>query len=199
MLVGLSLRAARGGVVTVIGPNGAGKSTLLNALMGVLPARGRIAYDGHDLGAESLEERRAYAEAFRQHRCLVPADGFYEWTGDRKSRRPFWFHPPDPQPCPFAGLAARARLRDEAGAVPPFTILTTYSSLISARPSLPATTPSRSKPTRSQARSISFRRCEMKMTAMPSCFSPRMTSSNFSVSCNGRLDVGSSRMMSRAP
>ncbi|HQY27771.1 MAG TPA: ABC transporter ATP-binding protein [Burkholderiaceae bacterium] len=59
VLVGLSLRAARGGVVTVIGPNGAGKSTLLNALMGVLPARGRIAYDGHDLGAESLEERVA--------------------------------------------------------------------------------------------------------------------------------------------
>ena len=38
----LSLRAAQGSVVTVIGPNGAGKSTLLNALMGVLPAHGRI-------------------------------------------------------------------------------------------------------------------------------------------------------------
>jgi branched-chain amino acid transport system ATP-binding protein len=39
-------------VVTVIGPNGAGKSTTLNALMGVLPARGRIVvFDGQDLPA----------------------------------------------------------------------------------------------------------------------------------------------------
>ena len=57
VLHGLDLRAARGSVVTVIGPNGAGKSTLLNALMGVLPARGRIDYDGRPLGLSSLEER----------------------------------------------------------------------------------------------------------------------------------------------
>jgi len=78
--------------------------------------------------AESLEGRRAYAEAFRQHRCLVPADGFFEWTGDRKSRRPFWFHRPDRQPFAFAGLAARARLRDEAGALTTFTIVTTEAN-----------------------------------------------------------------------
>jgi branched-chain amino acid transport system ATP-binding protein len=44
-------------VVTVIGPNGAGKSTTLNALMGVLPSRGRIVFDGQDLAGCSLEER----------------------------------------------------------------------------------------------------------------------------------------------
>ena len=57
VLHGLDLRAARGSVVTVIGPNGAGKSTLLNALMGVLPAQGRIDYDGQPLALRSLEER----------------------------------------------------------------------------------------------------------------------------------------------
>ena len=57
VLSGLSLRAARGSVVTVIGPNGAGKSTLLNALMGVLPARGQVRYDGQDIAALTLEER----------------------------------------------------------------------------------------------------------------------------------------------
>ena len=41
VLRGISLKADAGSVVTVIGPNGAGKSTLLNALMGVLPSRGR--------------------------------------------------------------------------------------------------------------------------------------------------------------
>lgn len=57
VLPGVSLRAERGSVVTVIGPNGAGKSTLLNALMGVLPARGQILYDGRDVASQSLEAR----------------------------------------------------------------------------------------------------------------------------------------------
>jgi branched-chain amino acid transport system ATP-binding protein len=59
VLHGLNLRAEAGRVVTVIGPNGAGKSTLLNALMGVLPARGGIVYDGAAIAARSLEDRVA--------------------------------------------------------------------------------------------------------------------------------------------
>ena len=57
VLTGLSICARRGSVVTVIGPNGAGKSTLLNALMGVLPSRGRLRYAGSDIGPLTLEER----------------------------------------------------------------------------------------------------------------------------------------------
>ena len=57
VLHGLTLKAAKGSVVTVIGPNGAGKSTLLNALMGVLPARGAIRYRGEALDRRTLEER----------------------------------------------------------------------------------------------------------------------------------------------
>ena len=58
VLHGLDLRAEAGQVITVIGPNGAGKSTLLNALMGVLPARGRIAYDGRDVGLHDARGAR---------------------------------------------------------------------------------------------------------------------------------------------
>jgi branched-chain amino acid transport system ATP-binding protein len=57
VLHGISLRAERGSVITVIGPNGAGKSTLLNALMGVLPSRGGIAYQGRSIARTLLEER----------------------------------------------------------------------------------------------------------------------------------------------
>ncbi|HWH82876.1 MAG TPA: ABC transporter ATP-binding protein [Burkholderiaceae bacterium] len=57
VLHGLNLQARAGHVVTVIGPNGAGKSTLLNALMGVLPARGGIAYEGRSIALDTLEER----------------------------------------------------------------------------------------------------------------------------------------------
>jgi branched-chain amino acid transport system ATP-binding protein len=57
VLHGVDLQLAAGSVVTVIGPNGAGKSTLLNALMGVLPSRGRIHYAGQDIAQLSLEDR----------------------------------------------------------------------------------------------------------------------------------------------
>jgi len=57
VLHGVDLHAAAGSVITVIGPNGAGKSTLLNALMGVLPMRGQLRYQGQDITSLSLEER----------------------------------------------------------------------------------------------------------------------------------------------
>ncbi|MDN3921419.1 ABC transporter ATP-binding protein [Roseateles violae] len=57
VLSGLNLRLPQGSVVTVIGPNGAGKSTTLNALMGVLPSRGSVLFDGEDISALSLEQR----------------------------------------------------------------------------------------------------------------------------------------------
>jgi len=57
VLSDVSLRLGAGSVVTVIGPNGAGKSTTLNALMGVLPASGRVLFDGVDLAEVALEDR----------------------------------------------------------------------------------------------------------------------------------------------
>lgn len=57
VLHGIAVRAAAGSVVTVIGPNGAGKSTMLNSLMGVLPARAQLLYDGVDIAREPLERR----------------------------------------------------------------------------------------------------------------------------------------------
>jgi branched-chain amino acid transport system ATP-binding protein len=57
VLHGIDLQAGAGSVITVIGPNGAGKSTFLNALMGVLPAQGRIEFQGQAINDLSLEER----------------------------------------------------------------------------------------------------------------------------------------------
>jgi branched-chain amino acid transport system ATP-binding protein len=57
VLSGLNLELPKGAVVTVIGPNGAGKSTTLNALMGILPAKGVIRFDGLDVTNATLEER----------------------------------------------------------------------------------------------------------------------------------------------
>ena len=57
VLTGLNFNVPQGQVVTVIGPNGAGKSTTLNALMGVLPAKGKIVFNGQDITRLTLEER----------------------------------------------------------------------------------------------------------------------------------------------
>jgi len=61
-----SLRVAPGAIVTVIGPNGAGKTTLLGAVMGLLPAKGALRYDGAPLQDASAEQRVA------RGMCLVP-------------------------------------------------------------------------------------------------------------------------------
>jgi branched-chain amino acid transport system ATP-binding protein len=57
VLHGINLQAGKGSVITVIGPNGAGKSTLLNTLMGILPGRGGIEFNGQEVGELTLEER----------------------------------------------------------------------------------------------------------------------------------------------
>jgi branched-chain amino acid transport system ATP-binding protein len=57
VLHGLDMQCAEGSIVTVIGPNGAGKSTLLNTIMGLLPGRGSIEFDGRPVGQLTLEAR----------------------------------------------------------------------------------------------------------------------------------------------
>ena len=56
-LHGVSLSVPEGAIVTVIGPNGAGKTTLLSAIIGLLPSRGTIEYNGASIEVLSVEER----------------------------------------------------------------------------------------------------------------------------------------------
>jgi putative SOS response-associated peptidase YedK len=42
--------------------------------------------------AETLEQRATFREAFLKRRCVIPADGFYEWTGSKAKRDPLWIH-----------------------------------------------------------------------------------------------------------
>jgi branched-chain amino acid transport system ATP-binding protein len=65
-LHGASLKVPAGSIVTVIGPNGAGKTTMLNAVMGLLPARGEVHYEGTSISKVEVEARVAHGL------CLVP-------------------------------------------------------------------------------------------------------------------------------
>jgi putative SOS response-associated peptidase YedK len=54
--------------------------------------------------AESANEKPAFKNAMRRRRCLIPADGFYEWKVEGRVKRPFVVRPRDRQPVMFAGL-----------------------------------------------------------------------------------------------
>ncbi len=64
----------------------------------------KVGYRQINARAETLDRRPAFREAFRKRRCVVPADGFYEWTGSKGARQPIWFHRPDGGLILFAGL-----------------------------------------------------------------------------------------------
>jgi putative SOS response-associated peptidase YedK len=54
--------------------------------------------------AETVATNAAFREAFTKRRCVVPADGFFEWIGAGSTRQPLWFHRPDGKLLLFAGL-----------------------------------------------------------------------------------------------
>jgi len=55
--------------------------------------------------SETVAEKPAFKNAIRRRRCLVPADGYYEWQGSAKPKRPYFIHRRDGQPIGLAGLA----------------------------------------------------------------------------------------------
>ncbi len=64
----------------------------------------KVAFRQINARAETLSERPAFRNSFRRNRCLVLADGFYEWRGPRGQREPMHFHAPDRGLLLFAGL-----------------------------------------------------------------------------------------------
>jgi putative SOS response-associated peptidase YedK len=54
--------------------------------------------------AETIADKPSFRGSLRHKRCLVPADGFYEWTGPVRAKRPHLFRPRAGGPIAFAGL-----------------------------------------------------------------------------------------------
>lgn len=67
--------------------------------------------------AEGLADKNAYKHAFRKRRCIVPADGFYEWrkVPGQKVKQPYFIRRPDGEPIAFAGLWEEWRGPDRSG------------------------------------------------------------------------------------
>jgi putative SOS response-associated peptidase YedK len=55
--------------------------------------------------AETVREKPAFKNAIRRRRCLIPADGYYEWQASGQRKRPYFIHRRDGTPIGLAGLA----------------------------------------------------------------------------------------------
>jgi putative SOS response-associated peptidase YedK len=54
--------------------------------------------------AETVTSKPAFRAALKQRRCLIPANGFYEWKGKAGNKQPYYFQLPSGGPFAFAGL-----------------------------------------------------------------------------------------------
>lgn len=54
--------------------------------------------------AETVDKTPAYRGPFKYHRCLIPADGYYEWQKVGKRKQPWYIRSADGEPLAFAGL-----------------------------------------------------------------------------------------------
>ncbi len=73
--------------------------------------------------AETVHRKPAFREAFRRRRCVVVADGFYEWKGPKGDKVPYWIHPQKTALLPLAGLWDTWRGPD-GPLLPTFTVVT---------------------------------------------------------------------------
>ena len=55
--------------------------------------------------SETVLEKPAFKNAIRRRRCLIPADGYYEWSRADARKRPYFIHPRSGRPFGFAGVA----------------------------------------------------------------------------------------------
>lgn len=81
---------------------------------GLIPSWAKDLSIGNKLNnarGETVAEKPAFRSSFARHRCLIPANGFYEWKaieeGGRVRKQPYYIHPADPDGLfAFAGLLA---------------------------------------------------------------------------------------------
>lgn len=77
--------------------------------------------------SETVAEKPSFREAFKKRRCIIPADGFYEWRREGGRKQPYFFRMRDERPFGFAGLWDRWEV--EGGeSINSCTILTTEAN-----------------------------------------------------------------------
>jgi len=84
-----------------------GNRRIIQSRWGFVPSWSKDLSSGYKMinaRAESLMEKRSFRTAFEKQRCLVVADGFYEWKKEGATKKPFYIRLKSRQPFGFAGL-----------------------------------------------------------------------------------------------
>lgn len=81
--------------------------------------------------AETVAEKPSFRAAFKKRRCLVPASGYFEWTGEAGHKQPYFIHDPHGDLLMFAGLWERWKPADDAEWLHTFTIITAEPGKVS--------------------------------------------------------------------
>jgi putative SOS response-associated peptidase YedK len=113
--------------VPIVRMDGDGKRVIAPAQWGFVPAWSKEWPKTRPINAraETVSTSGMFRQAFNSGRCLVPADGFYEWQGTKPPRRPYFIHLKDDGVFAFAGLWSRWTSPDKPDPIDTFTIITT--------------------------------------------------------------------------
>jgi len=116
----------------VLRTTGGGKGRELAMLnWGFIPSWAKEASTGGKMinaRSETVAEKPSFRDAFQHRRCLVPADGFYEWRREGEVKQPFRIGMKGGKPFAFAGLWECWEGTGDETAVETFTILTTVAN-----------------------------------------------------------------------
>ena len=96
--------------VPIVRRNAAGARELVQVRWGLVPRWARDPSIGARMinaRAETVAVKGAFRNSLARHRCLVPANGFYEWQATRSGKRPLHVGMPDGRPFGLAGLYER--------------------------------------------------------------------------------------------
>jgi putative SOS response-associated peptidase YedK len=114
-------------------PAGTGRELAL-LRWGLIPSWSKDPSIGNGLinaRAETAREKPSFRNAFRRHRCLIPATGFYEWQRLERGKQPYFVRMRDERLFAFAGLWDRWESADKS-VIETCTILTTAANAVLA-------------------------------------------------------------------
>src|SRR6185503_13476996 len=97
-------------VLTILERNSEREATFLR--WGLIPFWSKEPKGFINARAETIEQKAAFNESFQRRRCLIPADGFYEWERNGKISQPYYFQMKDQAPFAFAGIWDRWKSED---------------------------------------------------------------------------------------
>lgn len=111
-------------ILTVVERGSHREATLLQ--WGLIPSWSKEAKGLINARVETIDEKPSFKESFQRRRCLIAADGFYEWERVGKISQPYYFQMKDGAPFAFAGLWDR--WGDSSRSVTACAIITTTAN-----------------------------------------------------------------------